>query len=81
MANPVLELDVAVPGKRQNRNDHKLKIIGIDTFRAMQPRAYKTFKGKEWDEAAAHWDGLLDNHRSPVAHHPDLILEADHDTL
>ncbi len=36
VANPVLELDVAVPGKRQNRNDHKLKIIGIDTFRAMQ---------------------------------------------
>lgn len=52
-----------------------------DTFRAMQPHAYKTFKGKEWDEAAVRWDGLLDNRRSPVAHHPDLILEADHDTL
>lgn len=36
LANPVLELDIAVSGKLQNRNDHKLKIIGIDTFRAMQ---------------------------------------------
>ena len=36
LANPVLELDVVVPGKLQNRNDHKLKIIGIDMFRAVQ---------------------------------------------
>lgn len=36
LANPVLELDVTVPGKQQNRNDHKLKIVGIDAFRAMQ---------------------------------------------
>lgn len=36
LANPVLELDVAVPGKQQNRNDHRLKIIGIDMFRSMQ---------------------------------------------
>ena len=36
LANPVLELDVAVPGKLQNRNDHRLKIIGIDMFRSMQ---------------------------------------------
>lgn len=35
LANPVLELDVVVPGKLQNRNDHKLKIIGIDMFRAV----------------------------------------------
>jgi putative ABC transport system permease protein len=34
LANPVLELDIAVPDKLQNRNDHKLKIIGIDMFRA-----------------------------------------------
>lgn len=36
LANPVLELDVVVPGKQKNRNDHKLKIIAIDMFRAMQ---------------------------------------------
>ncbi|MBX9916588.1 MAG: FtsX-like permease family protein, partial [Nitrosomonas sp.] len=36
VANPVLEFDVAIPGKQQNRNDHKLKIIGIDMFRAMR---------------------------------------------
>ena len=36
LANPVLELDVSVPGKQQNRNDHRLKIIGIDMFRSMQ---------------------------------------------
>jgi putative ABC transport system permease protein len=36
LANPVLELDVTVPGKQQNRNDHKLKIVGIDAFRSMQ---------------------------------------------
>ncbi|MEQ1815655.1 MAG: FtsX-like permease family protein, partial [Nitrosomonas sp.] len=36
LANPVLELDVVVPGKLQNRNDHKLKIIGIDMFRSVQ---------------------------------------------
>lgn len=35
LANPVLELDVTVLGKQQNRNDHRLKIIGIDMFRAM----------------------------------------------
>lgn len=35
LANPVLELDVTVSGKQQNRNDHRLKIIGIDMFRAM----------------------------------------------
>ena len=36
VANPVLEFDVAIPGKEQNRNDHKLKIIGTDMFRAIQ---------------------------------------------
>lgn len=36
LANPVLELDVVAPGKQQNRNDHKLKIIGIDMFRAAE---------------------------------------------
>lgn len=36
LANPILELDVSVPGKQQDRNDHKLKIIGIDPFRAIQ---------------------------------------------
>jgi putative ABC transport system permease protein len=36
LANPVLELDVAVPDKQRNRNDHKLKIIAIDMFRAAQ---------------------------------------------
>ncbi|OQW40548.1 MAG: multidrug ABC transporter substrate-binding protein [Proteobacteria bacterium SG_bin4] len=35
LANPVLELDVTVPGKQQSRNDHRLKIIGIDMLRAM----------------------------------------------
>ncbi|SFE31536.1 FtsX-like permease family protein [Nitrosomonas sp. Nm166] len=36
LANPVLELDVVALGKQQNRNDHKLKIIGIDMFRAAE---------------------------------------------
>lgn len=36
IANPVLELDIAVPFKLQNRSDHKLKVIGIDMFRAVQ---------------------------------------------
>lgn len=36
VANPVLELDVSVPDKPHNRNDQKLKIIGIDMFRAAQ---------------------------------------------
>ncbi|UJP05519.1 MAG: FtsX-like permease family protein [Nitrosomonas sp.] len=36
LVNPVLELDVIVPGKQQNRNDHRLKIIGIDMFRSMR---------------------------------------------
>ncbi|PTQ82908.1 FtsX-like permease family protein [Nitrosomonas ureae] len=36
LANPVLELDVTIAGKQQSRNDHKLKIIGIDPFRAAQ---------------------------------------------
>ncbi|WP_297325682.1 ABC transporter permease [Nitrosomonas sp.] len=36
LVNPVLELDVAIPGKQHNRNDQKLKIIGIDMFRATQ---------------------------------------------
>ena len=36
LANPMLELDVVVPGEQQNRNDHKLKIVGIDMFRAAQ---------------------------------------------
>lgn len=34
LANPVLELDVVMPNKLQNRNDHKLKIVGLDMFRA-----------------------------------------------
>ena len=36
VANPVLELDIAMPGKRQARGDYKLKVIGIDMFRAAQ---------------------------------------------
>lgn len=36
VANPVLELDVAVVGEQSIRNDQKLKIIGIDMFRAAQ---------------------------------------------
>ena len=36
LANPVLELDVMMPSKLQSRNDDKLKIIGIDIFRAGQ---------------------------------------------
>lgn len=36
LVNPVLELDVVVPDKLHNRNDQKLKIIGIDMFRATQ---------------------------------------------
>ena len=35
LANPVLEFDVVVPDKLENRNDHKLKIIGMDMFRAV----------------------------------------------
>jgi len=36
VANPVLELDVAVVGKQSIRSDQKLKILGIDMFRAAQ---------------------------------------------
>lgn len=36
VANPVLELDVAVVGQQSTRNDQKLKILGIDMFRAAQ---------------------------------------------
>lgn len=36
LANPVLELDVVIPNKLQNRNDHRLKIVGLDMFRATQ---------------------------------------------
>ena len=34
LANPVLEFDAVVPDKLENRNDHKLKILGLDMFRA-----------------------------------------------
>lgn len=34
LANPVLELDVAILGKSQERNDATLKILGLDIFRA-----------------------------------------------
>ncbi len=34
LANPVLELDVVAAGKTNDRNGQKLKIIGIDMFRA-----------------------------------------------
>ncbi len=34
LANPVLEFDVVVPEKLDSRNDHKLKVMGIDMFRA-----------------------------------------------
>ncbi|MBL8498696.1 ABC transporter permease [Nitrosomonas sp. JL21] len=36
VANPMLELDVAVVGKQSIRSDQKLKILGIDMFRAAQ---------------------------------------------
>lgn len=36
LANPVLEFDVVMPDKRENRSDHKLKIVGLDVFRAAQ---------------------------------------------
>lgn len=35
-ANPVLEIDVIVPAKQNERSDNKLKILGIDLFRAME---------------------------------------------
>ncbi len=35
-ANPVLELDVVVSAKQTERSDNKLKILGIDLFRAME---------------------------------------------
>lgn len=34
LANPVLELDVAIPGSSQERKDGTLKILGLDIFRA-----------------------------------------------
>lgn len=34
VANPVLEFDVVVPGKLGERGDSKLKILGMDMFRA-----------------------------------------------
>ena len=36
IANPVLELDVAIVGKQSTRSEQKLKVIGIDMFRAAQ---------------------------------------------
>ena len=36
LANPVLELDVVVPEKQTEHRDNKLKILGIDLFRAME---------------------------------------------
>ena len=35
-ANPVLEIDVMVPAKQAERSDNKLKILGVDMFRAME---------------------------------------------
>ncbi len=34
LANPVLEFTVVVPDKLESGNDHKLRILGIDMFRA-----------------------------------------------
>jgi putative ABC transport system permease protein len=34
LVNPVLEFTATVPAKLENRNDHKLKILGIDILRA-----------------------------------------------
>jgi len=34
LVNPVLEFDAVVTDKLDDRNDHKLKVIGIDMFRA-----------------------------------------------
>ena len=34
LANPVLELDVAIPGNSQERNNATLKILGLDIFHA-----------------------------------------------
>ncbi len=36
LASPVLEFDVVVPKKLENRRDHKLKVMGIDMFRATE---------------------------------------------
>jgi putative ABC transport system permease protein len=36
LANPVLEFDVVMPNKLENRSDHKLKIVGLDMFRVAQ---------------------------------------------
>ena len=36
LANPVLELDAVVPEMQAERRDNKLKILGIDLFRAME---------------------------------------------
>lgn len=55
LANPVLELDVVVPNKLQDRNDHKLKVVGMDMFRAAQispDLLGLPAEGKQWDRLA-----------------------------
>ncbi len=69
-----------------------LKNVGLDlaqlsgkepptTMLAIRSKAYKVLRGKQWQTEQDLWLSHLDNRKSETHHHPDLLLEADHDTL
>ena len=71
---------------------HLLDIVGLDlaqlsgaelpaTVSAMPQRAYKVLRGKQWQTDPDLWHTHLISQKSEHIHHPDLLLEADHDTL
>ncbi len=69
-----------------------LQIVGLDlaqlsgkelpeTLQVLQPRAYKALRGKQWQQDESLWRIYLHSQKSSLSHPPDLLLEADHDTL
>ena len=52
-----------------------------DTLTAMPRRAYKVLRSKQWQTEQDLWQAHIDGQKSDLHHHPDLLLEADHDTL
>lgn len=52
-----------------------------ETLTAMQDRAYKVLRGKQWQAEQDLWQTHIDRQKSHLLRHPDLLLEADHDTL
>lgn len=51
------------------------------TLAAMRGKAYKVLRGNQWQAEHDLWQTHLDNQKSHLHQHPDLLLEADHDTL